>query len=133
MQYGKVSRANGRLVLCTLILCFVAAIPAVALRHKPKPALTNLIVLVTDHVSHKPIFQAHLTLQFRDPNSRLGKVISYTAKTDLKGEYKFNFIPMERIYLIVTDPVHQTFGGRFQITRNNQVIRVRLRKPQPLR
>ncbi|MGH9376181.1 MAG: hypothetical protein ACRD22_10980 [Terriglobia bacterium] len=100
---------------------------------RKRPPLTNLTVLVTDHATHKPIFQAHLTLEFRDPRSRLGKVISYSAKTNLQGEYRFEFIPMENVYIIVTSPDHETLGKTFQITENNQVVRLELRKPQPLR
>ena len=100
---------------------------------RKQPPLTSLTVLITDHSTHKPIFQAHITLQFRDPKSRLGNVISYSAKTNLKGQYKFEFIPMEAIYLIVTSPNHQTLGKSFQISQNDQLIHLELRKPQPLR
>src|SRR5579875_1551617 len=74
-----------------------------------------------------------LTLEFRDPDSRLGKMLSYNAKTDINGKYKFNFIPMEPILLVVTAPNHQSFGRQFEITQQDQVIHVKLRKPQPLR
>jgi hypothetical protein len=104
-----------------------AAVPASG------PPLTNVTVVVTDAVTHQPIFQAHLTLQFREPQSRRHKMDSYSAKTDLHGMYKFTFIPMEQVVLIVTDPNHQSFGRQFQITHANQEIRVTLLRPQPLR
>ena len=116
--------------LSTALVWLALSAPAVA---RKQPPLVNLTVLVTDHATHKPVFQAHLTLQFRDPHSRFGKVISYSAKTNLQGEYKFNFIPMETVYLIVTASKHQTLGNSSQITQDNQVIHVELRRPQPLR
>lgn len=98
-----------------------------------QPPVTNVIVLVSDAQTNKPVFQARLTLEFRDPESRRGKTISFTAKTDLQGKYRFTFIPMEPVLLLVTDPNHQTFGKQFQITRQNQLLKVSLRRPQPLR
>lgn len=100
---------------------------------RTQPPLTNVIVLVTDASTNKPVFQARLTLEFRDPQSRRGKFISFNAKTDLQGKYRFLFIPMEPVLLMVTDPDHQSFGRQFRITQQNQVLRVKLRKPQPLR
>ncbi|HTV54019.1 MAG TPA: hypothetical protein VMI06_03810, partial [Terriglobia bacterium] len=61
------------------------------------------------------------------------KTVSLSAKTDLKGQYRFRFIPMEPVVLMVTEPNHQTFGKEFQIGQQNQILRVKLRKPQPLR
>jgi hypothetical protein len=97
------------------------------------PPLTNLIIFVTDFSTHKPVFQAQLTLQFPNPDSRLHKWTSYSAKTDLKGRYTFTFIPMGPIVLFVTDPNHQSYGGKLQVTETNQIIHVTLRRPQPLR
>ena len=99
-------------------------------RHTP---LTNVTVVVTDAATHKPVFQARLTLEFRDPESHLGKVLSYNAKTDIQGKYKFTFIPMEQVFLAVTAPDHQSFGKQIDISQENQTISVRLNPPQPLR
>jgi hypothetical protein len=121
---------RGGIVVALLGSC---ALGASALLARNQPPLTNVIVLVTDAANNKPLFQARLTLEFRDPQSRRGKTISFSAKTDLKGEYRFRFIPMAPVVLMVTDPDHQTFGKEFQITQQNQILRVKLRKPQPLR
>jgi len=118
--------------LCAALAGLALLFPSHAIARR-QPPVTNLTVLVIEQSSHKPIFQAHLTLQFRDPKSRLGKVISYSAKTNLQGEYKFNFIPKEAVFLIVTAPNHQTLGKRFQVAQDNQLIQVELRRPQPLR
>jgi len=126
------SRGIRRSALLVALVWLTLSSPVAAAARK-HPPLVNLTVLVTDHATHKPVFQAHLTLQFRDPHSRFGKVISYSAKTDLQGEYKFSFIPMEAVYLIVTASRHQTLGKTFQVTQDNQVISVELRRPQPLR
>ncbi|MGH9354733.1 MAG: hypothetical protein ACRD10_01220, partial [Terriglobia bacterium] len=62
------------------------AFPFRMLGRKPPP-VTTLTVVVVDHATKKPIFQAHLTLQFRDPKSRLGSLVSYSAKTNMDGAY----------------------------------------------
>lgn len=119
-------------VLGIAVILLVAAVWAAPALPKDIP-LTKVTVRVTDAVSGKPVFQARLTLQFRDPSSRRGKTLSFSAKTDLKGEYRFSFIPMEKVYLIVTAPDHQTFGGQFAVTKDGQVLHVKLHRPQPLR
>ncbi len=133
MQEGKqcYSRKEWGGIGAIFILCSLAAWANAAPRKHPP--LTTVTVVVTDAASEKPIFQARLTLEFRDPDSRRGKTLSYSAKTDINGKYKFNFIPMEPILVVVTAPDHQSFGRQFQITQQDQVIHIKLRKPQPLR
>ncbi len=123
---------NSYAAILTMLLWVIVGFSSPAVGRK-RPPLTSLTVIVTDYSTHKPVFQARLTLEFVDPKSRLGHVISYSTKTDLQGKYKFEFIPMEKVYLIVTSPDHQTLGKTFQVTENNPLIRLALRKPQPLR
>jgi hypothetical protein len=123
------SRIAG-IALALLASCILFLGQAQARSHPP---LTNVIVVVTDAPTHKAIFQARLTLEFRDPDSRRGKIISFSAKTDLQGKYRFTFIPMGPVLLMVTDPNHQTFGKQFQIAQQNQILKVSLRGKQPLR
>lgn len=93
-------------------------------------------VMVEDAETGKPIYQAHLTLQFEEPQGRVRlkrpKMIAYYGKTDLHGTTKFADVPVGAIRLIVTDPEHQTFGKGFELTTDNQLITVKLKKPQPL-
>lgn len=118
--------------LWTAVIFVYAALPLQASPRK-HPPVTNLTVVVTDATNHKPIFQARLTLSFRDPDSRVGSAISYNAKTSAQGKYTFSFIPMEPVLLVVTAPDHQTFGQKFDVTQGNQTIKVQLNPPQPLR
>lgn len=97
-----------------------------------QPNRTNLTVVVTDHETGKPIFQARLTLQFRERHQGRSKLIAFNAKSNLQGRYKFSLIPMETIRLIVTAEHHQTFSKEFAIQKTNQVIEIKLKKPQPL-
>lgn len=93
---------------------------------------TNIRILVTDASTGKPIFQAHLTLQFTvSRRFRRDQSYSLSAKTDMKGICRFRDIPMGkiRLYVIATD--HQTFGQVFEITEENQLIHVKMKKPQP--
>lgn len=114
-----------------LIFCLSAlSLDALPPKHR---ALTRVTVVVTDAETHKPIFQARLTLEFRDPQSHRGSTVSLSAKTDAQGKYVFSFIPMEPVVLVVTAPEHQTFGQKFNITEENQTLEVKLHPPQPLR
>lgn len=97
---------------------------------------TSLNVVVKDSESGQPINQARLTLVFREPGKKLTPKlphrISYSAKTNPQGRCKFTSIPKGTIRLIVTSERHQAFGKDFELERDNQVIEVLLKKPQPL-
>jgi hypothetical protein len=94
---------------------------------------TNLYVVVMDSQSGEPINQAHLTLQFGEP-AKFGrtKPIAYSAKTNAQGKCKFPDIPKGPFRLIVTAEHHQTFGRDYKLEEDNQVVEVKLKKPQPL-
>lgn len=96
--------------------------------------MTTVRVQVKDAVSGKPIYQAHLTLRFREQGGfmRRSKIISYTNKTDKNGWGLFPVVPKGVITLMVTAPDHNTFGKEFKITRDNQHIEVKLQKPKPV-
>jgi hypothetical protein len=70
------------------------------------PERTSVNVLVKDTASDQPIANARLTLRFREPGgkARFGrdKTLSFTAKTNPQGRYKFTNIPKGTIHLIVT-------------------------------
>jgi hypothetical protein len=97
---------------------------------------TNVNVLVKDAASDQPIANAHLTLRFREPRGATPflrpKTFSFSAKTNPQGRYKFTNIPKGTIHLIVTAERHQTFGQDFELQQDNQLIEVKLKKPQPL-
>jgi hypothetical protein len=97
---------------------------------------TNVSIMVKDAETDKPIPNARLTLQFREEGGlarlKRPKMISYSAKTNPQGRYKFTRIPKGTIRLLVTADRHQAFGKEFEIDQDNQVIEVKLREPQPL-
>jgi len=97
---------------------------------------TNVNIVVKDAGTDQPIYQARLTLQFREPASKIklqrSKPSAYSAKTNAQGRYRFTNIPKGTIHLIVTSEQHQSFGKDFELEQDNQVIEVKLRKPQPL-
>ena len=92
---------------------------------------TTIRVQVNDAKTGEPIYQAHLTLRFRDPGGFMHrtKIISYTAKTNKDGKSQFPVVPMGTVTLMVTAPDHNTFGKEFEITKENQLIEVKLQKP----
>lgn len=97
---------------------------------------TNVNVLVKDAETGQPINQARLTLQFHQPGSvvklQRSKPLAYSAKTNPQGRCRFTNIPKGTLHLIVTAERHQTFGKDFELEQDNQVIEVKLKKPQPL-
>lgn len=113
--------------LVTMLLAGVVAPPKARAAEN-----TSVRILVTDAVTGKPIFQAHLTLQFT-VSRRFGrhKTYSLSAKTDMKGIYRFRNIPMGKIRLLVIAADHQTFGQEYEITQDNQLVHVQVKKPQP--
>lgn len=93
---------------------------------------TTVRVLVTDATTGDPVFQAHLTLQFTvSRRLRPGKSYSLSAKTDMKGLYRFRDVPKGKVRLLVIAEHHQTFGQEYEITQDNQLIHVKLKRPQP--
>jgi hypothetical protein len=93
--------------------------------------MTTVRVQVNDAKTGEPIYQARLTLRYRVPGRfmRRTKIISYTGKTDKDGKSKFPVVPLGPITLMVTAPDHNTFGKEFDITKDNQLIEVKLQKP----
>ena len=109
---------------------------AVPLAGGDEPELVSVNVLVKEAENDKPIAFARLTLQFREQSSafkfKRGKTISLSAKTNLQGRYKFVNIPKGTIRLMVIADRRQTYGQEIEIEKDNQLIEVKLRKPQPL-
>jgi len=97
---------------------------------------STLRVLVIDAETGKPISQAHLTLQFHESaGKRKFKkplMISFAAKTNPQGQYKFTNIIKGTIRLMVTADHHESFGKDIEFDKDDQVIEVKLKKPQPL-
>lgn len=97
---------------------------------------TNFVVEVKEADTGQPINQAHLTLTFREPGNparlKRPKTFSYSAKTNVQGRYKFQDIPKGTIRLLVTAEHRQSFGKEIELEKDNQVVEVKLRKPQPL-
>jgi hypothetical protein len=103
---------------------------------KPSSETTNMTVVVKEADTGQPISQARITLQFTAPGGpkRFGKSqkISYSAKTDAQGRYKFTEINKGTIVLSVNANDHQTYGKELQLEQDNQVFEVKLKKPQPV-
>jgi carboxypeptidase family protein len=97
---------------------------------------TSVTVVVKEADTGQPINQAHLTLQFRQPGNpsrlKLPKRLAFSAKTNSQGRYKFTDIPKGTVRLLVTADRHQSFGKDFEVSEDNQVLEVKLKKPQPL-
>jgi hypothetical protein len=95
----------------------------------------NVTIVVKDAETEKPLQNARLTLQFHEEGGvarlKRSKMIAYSAKTNPQGRYKFTRIPKGTIRLLVTADHHQAFGKEYELAKD-EVIEVKLRKPQPL-
>ena len=122
---GKQSRLVRLAIIFAVVFVFGIPVKLAAAR------LTTVNIQVNDAKTGDPIYQAHLTLRYRVPGRfmRRTKIVSYTAKTDKDGKSKFPVVPLGTITLMVTAPDHNTFGKEFQITKDNQLIEVKLQKP----
>ncbi|TAM80535.1 MAG: carboxypeptidase regulatory-like domain-containing protein [Acidobacteria bacterium] len=111
-----------------LTAAFALSMPA---RLAAAEQMTTVHVQVNDAKTGDPIFQAHLTLRYRVQGGfmRRTRIVSYTAKTDKDGKTQFPVVPRGTITLMVTAPDHNTFGKEFEITRDNQLIDVKLQRP----
>jgi len=116
------------LVLAAAILL---SCPSTGSAQQPPVPEYNVIVVVRDAATGDPISQARLTLVFQRPG-KLHLNTSYGAKTNAQGRYQFTNIPKGTIHLSVTAERHQTFGKEIELEEDNQVIEVKLKKPQPL-
>ncbi|MGB7590732.1 MAG: carboxypeptidase-like regulatory domain-containing protein [Terriglobia bacterium] len=92
---------------------------------------TSLTVVVKDADTGDPMSQARLTLTFHQ-QGKLHRSITYSAKTNAQGRYRFTNIPKGTVRLLVTAERHQSFGKEMEVEEDNQVIEVKLKKPQPL-
>ena len=95
---------------------------------QPIPEL-SVNVLVKEADTGEAISQARLTLTFK--SGKLHRTISYGAKTNAQGRYRFTDIPKGTIRLFVTAERHQSYGKEIELEEDNQVIEVKLKKPQP--
>ena len=99
-------------------------------QQQPIPEV-SLTVVVIEAETGDPVSQARLTLTFKQ-QGRLHRSISYSAKTSAQGRYRFTNIPKGTVLLLVTADRHQSFGKEIEVEDDNQVIEVKLKKPQPL-
>ena len=124
--------------LPALLLLWIFAGTSVGAQSTPKAEendRTTIHVVVKDAESGSPINQARLTLQFREGASTMmvkhSNMISYSAKTNPQGHCRFTDIPKGTVRLLVTADNHMSFGKDIEITKDNQEVEVKLKKPQP--
>ena len=120
-----------------LLLGVTLVPPALAQTQSSTSPTSTVTVDVVDYETGNPISQARLTLQFEENTGarqrlRAPKKISYSAKTNAQGRYRFTNIYKGKIHVFVTAERRQSFGKEYDLVEDNQVIQVKLKKPQPL-
>mgnify|MGYP001610113378 CR=1 FL=1 len=122
-----------RLTLCLALVSCLALLALQVPARAQSVERTSVTVVVKDAASDQPMPNARLTLIFKEPRKlKRDKGLSYSAKTNPQGRYKFVHIPKGTIRLVVTAERHQSFGQDFELEQDNQVVEVKLKKPQPL-
>ncbi len=123
-------------VAVILLLFPISSYPARSQSEKVSDETTDMTVVVKEYDTGQPISQARITLTFSEPGGPVRlhkpKKITYNAKTDAQGRYKFSYINKGTINLVVTATDHQTYGKDLDLEQDGQVFEVRLKKPQPL-
>jgi len=97
-------------------------------QQQPIPEI-SFSVEVKDSDTGEAISQARLTLTFK--SGKLHRTVSYGAKTNAQGRYRFTNIPKGTVHLFVTAEHRQSYGKELELEEDNQVIEVKLKKPQP--
>ena len=129
LQRVRIRRLTLSLGLVSCLALLALQVPARAQTDER----TSVTVLVKDAATDQPLPNARLTLMFKEPRKlKRDKGLSYSAKTNPQGRYKFVHIPKGTIHLVVTADRHQSFGQDFELEQDDQVVEVKLKKPQPL-
>jgi hypothetical protein len=116
-----------------LLIVFATSLALAGIGRAEEPELVSVNVFVKDATSDQPIAFARLTLQYqKEAKMKRDKTISLSAKTNTQGRYKFVNIPKGTVRLMVIADQRQTYGQEIEIEQDNQLIEVKLRKPQPL-
>jgi len=121
-----------RTTIMAAALVLLTPVGSLSLKAADVP-VTSVNILVTDAETGQPIYQAHLTLQFEEQGRKVHvtpKILSYSAKTNAQGRYRFVDIPKGTIRVMVTADRHQSANKEFQVDRDNPLFEVKLRKPQ---
>lgn len=131
---GMKWRFHRRAILTVAVICAGLWLPTSG--RADESELVSVNILVKDAGNDQPVSFARLTLQYQQEGSKIklkkGKTISLNAKTNLQGRYKFVNVPKGTVRLMVIADQRQTYGQEIQVEQDNQLIEVKLRKPQPL-
>ena len=114
--------------ICVGIIILLSGAAGNSAQQQPIPEF-SFNVVVKEAETGEVISQARLTLTFK--SGKLHRVVSYGAKTNAQGEYRFTNIPEGTVHLFVTAERHQSFGKEIELEQDNQTIEVKLKKPQP--
>jgi hypothetical protein len=114
--------------ICIGIVILLSGVVSNSAQQPPTPEF-SFNVVVKEAETGEVISQARLTLTFK--SGKLHRVVSYGAKTNAQGQYRFTNIPEGTVHLFVTAERHQSFGKEIELEQDNQSIEVKLKKPQP--
>ena len=113
--------------ICIGMVILLSGVASTSAQQPPTPEF-SFNVVVKEAETGEVMSQARLTLTFK--SGKLHRVVSYGAKTNAQGQYRFTNIPKGTVHLFVTAERHQSFGKEFELEQDDQTIEVKLKKPQ---
>ena len=113
--------------ICIGMVILLSGVASNSAQQPPTPEF-SFNVVVKEAETGEVMSQARLTLTFK--SGKLHRVVSYGAKTNAQGQYRFTNIPKGTVHLFVTAERHQSFGKEIELEEDNQTIEVKLKKPQ---
>jgi hypothetical protein len=94
--------------------------------------MTKLTVQVNSIDTGKPIDRASVIVRFRHGrNVNLKKIVTnWETKTNQQGSVSIPAIPQGEVTIQVIAQNYQTFGDVYQLDQENQVVTIKLKRPQ---
>ena len=116
-------------LFAALLLAMAMSSPLIAANSKDEGPQSTVSFVVLKDESGKPVRNAAVVLHPVGKNGKQGKG-GFELKTDPEGKTHFDGIPYGKLRIQVIAPGFQTFGDDFDINTAEQVITIRLKRPQ---
>ena len=92
---------------------------------------TTLTVAVRNAVNKRPVHQASVTVNFMNPRRlRRDQAREWNSKTNRRGLVEFPEIPSGKVRVQVIAPAYRTAGEIFEISGEEQTVKIKLERPK---
>ena len=99
-------------------------------KSKEKESVTTLRIEVTGGEAAKPVDSASVYVKFQQERLlRKDKAVEMNVKTNREGVVKLPGVPRGKVLIQVVAPGWKTFGQWYELTQDEQTIKINLQKP----